>query len=339
MEQIDSLRGIAAVAVMFYHFVNGFHTHFGDAGRVIPVLEYGARGVDLFFIISGFVILKSVERSRGFVAFAVHRFARLWPTLLVAASLTMGVIWATGLDLGGRGWREYVWSLSVAPEFFGVRALDFSYWTLQWEMFFYGLIGVVVLLMRVRRVEVFCLAWLAGSVLLGSGHYVPWKVEALLNVPYCHMFIDGMMLFRLFNNPGNRLALGVLGASLAVGFVKGSVSEAAGLCGFSLLVFLAARSALGWLGRPGLVWLGRVSYPLYLIHQMLGYAVIKAVVGAGLPVMAGVGVATVCAVGMAAGLRAWVEVPAERAIRRGYEAMAAAWGAGGGGAAAVGPGR
>ena len=322
LQQLDSLRGLAAVSVLIFHFCNGYQSLLGDPSNSIPVLNNAALGVDLFFVISGFVILKSAGSATSVQAFAVHRFARLWPTLFAAATLTFALVALTSFNLEGRGWREYVMSLMVAPGFFGVPAIDPSYWTLACELFFYALIGALILVLRLRRLELFCIAWLLVSLVQITGYYVPFKIQLSLNLSFCQMFIAGMMLYRLHANPANKPALLTLAAALLIGFAKSSLTEATCLCIFSLLVFLAAKSALKPLNAPALIALGRISYPLYLIHQMFGYAVISAALEAGQPLPIAIALAMLTSVLLATLLRVLVEVPAERTIRRAYHTAA-----------------
>ena len=88
LQGLDSLRGLAALAVVLYHYTFGYTQ---VVGKHMPGLDLiatdGHFGVYLFFIISGFVIFMTLERSAKAIDFSVSRFARLWPPYLACAAL------------------------------------------------------------------------------------------------------------------------------------------------------------------------------------------------------------------------------------------------------------
>jgi len=93
IRELDSLRGIAAFAVLLFHF-----TYVNDAHRMAPFgLAAGKYGVELFFVISGFVIFMTLERSGSVRQFAVSRIARLFPAYWAAIFCTASV--------GGGSWH------------------------------------------------------------------------------------------------------------------------------------------------------------------------------------------------------------------------------------------
>ena len=74
LAELDTLRGIAAIMVLLLHF---------------GIFKYGGAGVDLFFIISGFVIFMSIERSRNLKAFWRSRFVRLYPSYWLSIAIAV----------------------------------------------------------------------------------------------------------------------------------------------------------------------------------------------------------------------------------------------------------
>jgi len=83
IEELDALRGLAAFAVMLYHYTAGEGPRLNRAELLVSV-PWGHFGVQLFFVISGYVILMTVRRVRTAGEFAVSRFARLYPAFWVA---------------------------------------------------------------------------------------------------------------------------------------------------------------------------------------------------------------------------------------------------------------
>ena len=98
---LDGLRALAILAVMAFHYtmrwtppqaredLYPYHGAFNHLPILGPMLDYGWAGVELFFVVSGFVICMTLERSSGLWDFFRRRLARLWPAMLVCASITM----------------------------------------------------------------------------------------------------------------------------------------------------------------------------------------------------------------------------------------------------------
>jgi peptidoglycan/LPS O-acetylase OafA/YrhL len=113
---LDSLRAIAALAVLFFHYANGYEHVVGPHARPVPNVEWGHSGVDLFFVISGFVIAWTLDRSSSLADFALGRFARLYPAYLAGAAITGIVIFGFGFNPahiqtsdGTRSWGCHSW--------------------------------------------------------------------------------------------------------------------------------------------------------------------------------------------------------------------------------------
>ena len=125
-QRLDSLGGLRAIAILWvalYHYAV-FWTPagrgddlipYGDMLAWIPLAAVGDLGVMLFFIVSGLVIALSLTRSRSAGQFALRRLARLWPTLLICATLTFAATSLLGPAELKRSVSEYLISLSFVP--------------------------------------------------------------------------------------------------------------------------------------------------------------------------------------------------------------------------------
>src|SRR6266567_3571227 len=153
LRELDLLRFVAAMAVMMHHFTGvRYYTPWHDATKVFPaaskVTGYGYLGVQLFFVISGFVILMSAwDRRPG--DFAVSRFVRLFPAYWCAVGLVLFVYYATGLSSGYPvskiGPLERVLpNLTMLQTGVGAPDSESVYWTLWIEIHFYALIALMV---------------------------------------------------------------------------------------------------------------------------------------------------------------------------------------------------
>lgn len=173
LDTLDGLRGIAALLVVVYHFFvqlaepahsPSLYPH-GNLLGYMPVAQvFGQVGILLFFLISGFVIMMTLERSSGLVDFTTRRMARLWPAMLFCATLSaiMQNTWGDtyhypvpGIDMEVT-LLDYLSSILFFPPHLAAQYLGFEkegaywvegvYWTLWHEVRFYALIAVVFLL-------------------------------------------------------------------------------------------------------------------------------------------------------------------------------------------------
>lgn len=86
---LDGLRVVAILMVMLYHFYYRYlGSHYAYHIEIPQVFKYGYLGVELFFIISGFVITLTLTKANSFVEFMKKRFIRLVPAMVICSSIT-----------------------------------------------------------------------------------------------------------------------------------------------------------------------------------------------------------------------------------------------------------
>ncbi|NML25886.1 acyltransferase family protein [Zoogloea dura] len=289
LDSLDLLRFFAAASVLLYHYTFiGPLQGFWPKTLFLPLAHWGDLGVDLFFVISGFVITLTSE-NRGPGAFLSARATRLFPAFLVCSAITASM----AITLPGISAAEILprWlaSLTYFPRAFGVEPLSSVYWTLAIEVQFYGL---VTLLLAVgwwkRHGDLILWSWLLISFATQYLHREPLLAEVLIT-EYAGHFCAGMILYRIhagqpprFATPALLLAFSLmskhiqhidewLGGSYQVLFPPLGILLAAPA--IACIVLVAARaSALppGPIAR-GAALLGAMSYPLYLVHADLGF--------------------------------------------------------------------
>ncbi len=344
----DQLRGVAALLVVFSHLA-GIYWYQPEivaqfvGGPVpsgpVPALALwhdrlpfnpGPFGVAVFFLISGFVIPFSLGGGRR--AFLRARLWRIFPTYLAALALGLAV-----RAVSGFAWGE---PLQINPlavlanalllhDLAGISSIDLVNWTLTVELKFYLLFAFAQpLVLRWKGAFVVALAvlmlglnlaaaWAMPLLPLRLGYALRGTAHGLMFLPF--LLLGTLFFLRLRGALGWAALLGASAATLGLfllawagGPMAGSFTSAGSsyLWGWGVfaLCFLARRHA-----KPlaPLRWLSAISFPLYLVHAMLGYALLQALVqGAGLAYAPAFAVALLASLGLAWVLHRLVETPA-----------------------------
>jgi peptidoglycan/LPS O-acetylase OafA/YrhL len=298
---LDGLRGVSIALVMVWHFYGPTYARFlpfGDAYAGVPVISDGWAGVEMFFLISGFVIFMTLERSSGFVDFMLRRWKRLFPAMLVASVLLFAVDRLTDLQgpySGARLQDVVPGLLFVSPAFLraivpDIRSLDNVFWSLYAEVAFYIIFALAYRVVGWRWAVAF-LVLLSLIARPGLGLLAeigaPGAVQRLLapmgwlNIGTCGWFAAGALFAKWFESRDRRLfAVGLGVAALAI--VQDSLVPGRGVSNIVMMVALTLLFCTAPLlpalqrvlaSRP-FQFMGLISYPLYLIHSNLGVSLI-----------------------------------------------------------------
>jgi len=326
LKGLDALRGVAVSAVLLHHYTANYPRV--TAIPLDPTLSVpdGHYGVELFFVISGFVIFMTLERCRDAREFAVSRFARLVPAFLACLAISSLAQWCLPIE----GMRpltlaRILANLTLMPQLFLEEPVDGVYWTLVHEIVFYCLAGIGFFVTGPKRAEQLCFGWLCFALFCRTGAItVPLQVWILAGVQYAPHFTLGILIYLWHAGRAKPSTLIVLGFALAI-CVTGPAWSLRPIPGLGYVLVVAGAAALvaiggrdgSYLGRLApLVFIGDISYPLYLVHQNLGYIAIRHLTawgsGADLAVLAAI-VLTVC---LAYGVSKYVEKPARAWLRQ-----------------------
>lgn len=261
---LDFLRGIAALAVALHHFAAPL-----DPGMLKSAAFYGQLGVEVFFVISGFVIPYSLYRGgytiRDYGTFVLKRVTRLDPPYLV----TIVII----IALGVLSWyvpfqKDLVFQVSLPQVllhfayinvFFGYPWLNDVFWTLAIEFQYYLLIGLVfpLVLSRNRYIRIGSMAALgATAFLITSGAFVFYFV---------FLFLMGIITCQYWFKMIGRVEYGIL-LTIAIAFAFKTLGFSQTLAGCFAVLFILSFEMNYVVFR----FLGSISYSLYLMHSPIG---------------------------------------------------------------------
>jgi peptidoglycan/LPS O-acetylase OafA/YrhL len=321
--ELDALRGLAALAVLGFHYLVLYPRIFDTTLPVPPLIVYGEYGVELFFIISGFVIYLTMEHRSTVRSFAFARFARLYPVYWAALAVTFLVTRAWPIPNSAPTPTEVLINLTMFGGFFKVTYVDSAYWSLTVELGFYLTMAALLALRRIHRaLEVvfgIALLYMVVNVInrFESTHWIQVPIEAHLRfIRYAHLFAAGIAFYLYFvKGRRNPLVYAAVIMTPVIGVIDGGLVSGI-VVGFVVVIFWIAVAfrpgVLRW--RP-LLLLGGISYALYLVHQYVGYVIISRLDERGVNHWVSVGVATAASLGLAAGLTFAVERPARAWLR------------------------
>lgn len=313
------------MSVVMFHYTARYQVLFGHSHPLPLQVPWGSYGVDLFFMISGFVIFLTLDKISSPLDFVVSRFSRLYPTYWAAILVTFVLTHLFAVPGRTVGITTAILNLTMIQELIHVPDVDGVYWTLEVELIFYGLALTLFATGNAKRVGV-AIAGLVGLRVVSlaleqySSFRMSWTVNQLLILPEIAWFGLGILVYRQVSSakasPRNNIVVGALCVA-GIGIADGPVL-AAFAAALSALLWAAASHRLPWLNMRLLVWLGTISYPLYLLHQNIGYGLILRIEGAGMAPELAVAMALAVSLALAAALSRLVERPAMAWIRAAY---------------------
>ncbi|MFC3713942.1 acyltransferase family protein [Sphingoaurantiacus capsulatus] len=329
LQELDALRGLAALVVVLFHYTSRYDVVFGHNSAPLVSAPWGHFGVNLFFGISGFVIFMTLGRTKTPADFIVSRFSRLYPAYWMSIALTTAVVSLGVLpDLQKPLWVIAA-NLTMVHGAADIPSVDGVYWTLLVELFFYALmLGLFMtrLLGRIELVLVFWigLKWLWWGTAAFAGIDLSYKIGLLLVQQYIPFFALGIAAYRLMTGavPAIRPLLLIAFSLATIGVIDGLDHLVVALITAALLLAIAFGKARLLAAAP-LLALGAISYPLYLLHEYIGWTIIAAVEAQGVNANLAILIALILVIALSAAVTFLVERPAMRAIRDRYKAMKA----------------
>ena len=302
LDALDGLRALAALHVFLVHYVALFAFLLPEGSATVRTLRAaftnGFQGAYLFFVLSGFLIYRSLlRRPQPLAGYLGRRVRRIYPTFAAVFVLYLGLsaIFPELSKIPGAGAAEYLLAnAALLPGVFPIRPMVTVAWTLSYEIIFYLGIGFLVAGLRMRT-------WSPGAralffVGMAALYLAVGNAAGLQLAPFL-MFLPGILLLDLLDQRRNprqpaplvdprpliplAIAAVLAGAALAgfrgpAGGLEATAASFRGHAGigiaFGILLWMSmggsARFSRFCRWRP-LRWLGEVSYSFYLIHGLV----------------------------------------------------------------------
>ena len=284
--ELDLIRFIAALCVVIYHYkslvVASMPQNLEFTTRLYSITKFGYLGVDLFFIISGFVIFASAN-NRTWYQFSVSRIVRIYPTFWVCLTLT-SVIILLSKNADSINIIKYLTNLTLFHTYLNIESIDGVYWTLVTEIKFYICIFLLLYFKYFDKYKIWIPIWLVLTILffvMEQPFFLGWFISPYYS-PY---FISGI-IFYLAKRDGYSLfhiiillVSLILACNYAYEIIDSFSKNISNLdrviavlivCGFYLLFFMISLGRLSIKKYKYLPVLGGMTYPLYLLHNLMG---------------------------------------------------------------------
>lgn len=340
----NQLRGIAAVLVLMTHL---FGTYFVAPGFVtnatfstdLQLVEpgwvsylhpsfSGPFGVALFFMISGFVIPFSLAGASP-LRFLVARFFRIIPTYAVALAIAMLALYLSAQHWGNsftHGARQILANAFLVHYAVGMESIDPVNWSLSVEIKFYLLMALAAPLL-VRRSFVPCAVFLAAALgVAACSDGLPWVAAMMaLELNYLIFMMIGVGFYLHLHGVIDTRALvlrsAVIFAAFAFSWAMGpQKAQFPGITQYYLYALLTFALAYALRGRfrpmRMLDFLADISYPLYALHSLTGWALLKALMGQGMGFLPAIVLTVAAIVGASYLIHVAVEKPSNRLGKR-----------------------
>jgi peptidoglycan/LPS O-acetylase OafA/YrhL len=339
LKRLTGVRAVAAIFVVFFHFGDDFAVLFHPIRLLRSVYRSGDVGVDLFFILSGFILslnyLDAFESfsPREYFDFLRARLARIYPVHLFTLLLLGGLVLAArhyGVHVPAENHTRFtfftnLFLVQVWPGFFRGLNWNLPAWSISAEWFVYLVFPFLALRTAKAKRPIqwsgILLAIFIVSSFFGARASLGWS---LLRVT-CEFFA-GCMLYRVYRAgvrcPMQPWLAGLISISVCVACVQFGVTKSLVLPFLALLIWGLAAYPDGLLsGRTAIYW-GQVSYSLYMTHGICQIALnrmlpVDRFQGTSLPVRLSVIVAYLVVIAVAAvATFHLVEEPARKWLRK-----------------------
>ncbi|MBH5319153.1 acyltransferase [Paenibacillus sp. GSMTC-2017] len=285
-DTLTGLRGLLAISVVIYHIygsavIEGYIEEWPKGFWNTIVHALGPVSVQLFFVISGYLIIRSISERRNIGKFFTNRILRIYPVFLTIHLLVfaigpfIGYKWMTDISLSSYI-VNFFSNLFLLPGLFPLPIAQIVAWSLSYEIAFYLVSGIIFLAYRSTRIPTFlkytCLTLIALSCitifylrpdslffLVGVMLYLSEKKLTSWNKPFKVFFLNGILL--------------LLALFLTYSEEKTFILLAMLLSYLFFVPILFQQGLLSMILRtPPMLYLGKISYSLYMWHTMVMFA-------------------------------------------------------------------
>lgn len=285
---LDVIRGFSALLIVLYHYTTRYDISIGHIDTWPVSFPWGCYAVYTFFTLSGFLTVYNLNPKDGAGKYLIKRAIRLYPVFWIAIIITtiyMFFLMPERLSPP----MTILANFTMVPSLLGFGSVDGVYWTLAKELVFYVTIAALIKTKTIKHLGYLQLPWLLIVCLATfyCNSQINFPAQSLASfvfiVESAHSFIFGISVYYLlYSEKKDVRAISCITMLLCVVYsavVKGMDSTiffaAMGIC-IIFCVWLSKKHDVkkSKLWTP-ITYIAEISYPLYLTHQFIGFAVIQ----------------------------------------------------------------
>lgn len=284
---ITLLRGISVILVILYHFTSRYNTKTSIIDLNAQTtwnlnLWWGYAAVVTFFMMSGFLIGKSLcNQQVSSKSYLINRAVRLYPTFWCGIIITYTIL-VSFFPSAAISIKSMLVNFTMIPYFFGFPCVDGAYWTMQIEFFFSLIFGIILCFNRIKTRKALLFIWMLLSLLF---FFLPdvmilKPIRFLLLPKYSHIFIAGIAAYFMLKKEYSIYFITLLSLSCINQLLYSEDLLFSIFFFISLLILLFTNKIDTHIPHKTIIsiilsFFATISYSWYLIHQMIGYTIIK----------------------------------------------------------------
>ena len=284
---LDVFRGGASMCIILYHLTSRYDQMIGHLGNYPFNLPWGWMAWSVFFVLTGFLVM---PKSEGLIDFVKGKVVRLYPGYW-AAMIVCFIVTRLALPEMAVSIKDFCIDLTMLGNFLGRASVVGVDWTLSINLIYYAFIAVIMLIKKTTEKDWFveaALVWTIVACMIsilqncGVTNSIVKFAGILIAANYAHLFFTGILLRKVAMG-GERIGKYYIGIVLMlvdhwivfenIGFEVFFVVFVAIFIG---CLKMSKNTNQLWirLSKP-LVFIAGISYPLYLCHEYVGFAIIK----------------------------------------------------------------
>lgn len=299
LNSVQVLRGLAALSVVLFHYRFWLAPLYGDLTLVNKYLSWGSAGVDLFFVISGFIMIHITNSKpsgiKSSIFFFVERLIRILPTYILGLLTAFYFTWEVGIFSDAVKLENLMSALTFMPYtenypplYINADGLFVVRWTLNYELYFYLVFSICLLFSR-RQVVIFI--WLlltaafgysfANEITLSTSGYKtgnpifsfltnPIVFEFALGIAAGYTYISSEKWSKKWKAIFTLVAALVFAIAAFNGAIEGYSLKTGVVAYFVLVAFIINDEFISRISPKFFIMLGNISFSWYLLHNQFG---------------------------------------------------------------------
>lgn len=288
-EDVTAIRGVGCICIIIYHFATAYSKYVNSIE--LKYFDFGwlTFAVPMFFVLSSMFLLKKAIEVNGPIKIIIYRMLRLMPAYILGVCFSSVLRIAIIKDTISL--KMFVCNILMIEDVFGTGKIDGVYWTMEYEVFLLLIVSLASFV-RIKGEKYllgnpcsFCVCWLSLGTLSQTFLKIKGITSSTIQLilfasPYVPVFVCGILFYDLFIKKTKIYHMHIvcfIWASIYQLYFLPLATACIGIFATIIiyLTYMGYMRKIRIMQNRFFVWVGRVSFPLYLCHNQIGIAVCK----------------------------------------------------------------